>query len=588
MQRRILSLFGRQAWRYPRYVIGILLLLPVTILMHQFLPPLVLAGMLQQLAAGHYVPGDLWGSFGAGLALFIFLRFTSATVIWRIVIVLLWKLEANVVRDFNQQIFNHLIAQSARFHANHFGGSLVAAASRFTNAYSRLSESLVMQFIPLILSFVYTAIILLPRAPLYIVFLLVIAVIYVAVVVFGTRKVRQKSSEEAAAHSEQTGKLADTLTNVMAVKSFAMEAGEQQQFGQSLATTRQKFLTMMHTTHSRELYFSSITATITSVSIVLAFASAVLFKADVATAFLVIEYTTILTGRLWEFTIGTLRTYNRSVGEATDMAMLLAAPPDIHDPVRPLPARIRKGSIAFNNVTFTHTDADDAIFHDLSLTIRPGEKVGLVGASGAGKTTLVKLLLRFADIDSGTIAIDGQPITAITQADLRRHIAYVPQEPLLFHRTIRENIAYGTPNATDAMVKKAANHAHAAEFIAQLPQGYDTLVGERGVKLSGGQRQRIAIARALLKKAPILVLDEATSALDSASEKAIQASLQNLMKHRTTIVIAHRLSTIQKMDRIIVLDRGQIVEDGSHSELLKANGIYARLWAHQSGGFIEE
>jgi ATP-binding cassette subfamily B protein len=239
---------------------------------------------------------------------------------------------------------------------------------------------------------------------------------------------------------------------------------------------------------------------------------------------------------------------------------------------------------------FTHPDSgkDDSLFSKLNLHIKAGEKIGLVGHSGSGKTTLTKLLLRFNDIDSGEILIDGQNVAAITQEDLRRHVAYIPQEPLLFHRSIRENIAYGKPEASDEEIEEAAKKAYATEFIDKLPAGYNTLVGERGVKLSGGQRQRIVIARAILKDAPILVLDEATSALDSESEKYIQAALMELMKKRTAIVIAHRLSTIQKMDRIIVLDHGTIVEEGSHKDLIKQNGTYAKLWAHQSGGFIEE
>jgi ATP-binding cassette subfamily B protein len=211
-----------------------------------------------------------------------------------------------------------------------------------------------------------------------------------------------------------------------------------------------------------------------------------------------------------------------------------------------------------------------------------------VGHSGSGKTTFTRLLLRFSDIDGGQILIDGQNIAHITQDDLHRHIAYVPQEPLLFHRSIAENIAYGKDEADEATIKKTAELAHAAEFIDNLPKGYETLVGERGVKLSGGQRQRVAIARAMIKDAPILVLDEATSALDSESEKLIQSALWKLMQGRTAIVIAHRLSTIQKMDRIVVLDNGKIVEQGSHQELLKKNGTYAALWAHQSGGFLED
>lgn len=214
--------------------------------------------------------------------------------------------------------------------------------------------------------------------------------------------------------------------------------------------------------------------------------------------------------------------------------------------------------------------------------------MGIVGYSGAGKTTITKLLLRFYDVSAGTIAIDGVSIRDVPQAAVRRAIAYVPQEPLLFHRSIRDNIAYGNPDASEEEIVEVAKRARAHEFIVGLPRGYETHVGERGVKLSGGERQRIAIARAMLKSAPILVLDEATSSLDSYSEVKIQEALQELMRERTTIAIAHRLSTIQKMDRIIVLDGGAIVEDGTHAELLDKKGIYFELWTHQSAGFIAE
>jgi ATP-binding cassette subfamily B protein len=256
--------------------------------------------------------------------------------------------------------------------------------------------------------------------------------------------------------------------------------------------------------------------------------------------------------------------------------------------VHPETSHISKGEIILKDMTFTHPENNDALFHKTNLVIAPGEKIGLVGHSGSGKTSLTKLLLRFHDLDDGEILIDGQNIAHITQDDLRRSIAYVPQEPVLFHRTIRENIAYGRPDASDTEVHAAARKANAHEFIEKLPAGYDTLVGERGVKLSGGQRQRIVIARAVLKDAPILILDEATSALDSESEVLIQSALWELMKGRTAIVIAHRLSTIQKMDRIVVLQDGAIIEQGSHAELVKQSGTYAGLWAHQSGGFIEE
>jgi ATP-binding cassette subfamily B protein len=272
------------------------------------------------------------------------------------------------------------------------------------------------------------------------------------------------------------------------------------------------------------------------------------------------------------------------------MTEILQEDAEIVDQPNAQPLAIKTGAIDLQNVHFRYHDsqADQAVFSELNLHVAPGEKVGLVGPSGGGKSTLTRLLLRFEDIDDGQIAIDGQNIAAITQASLRQAISYVPQEPLLFHRSVRENITYGKDGATDTELFQAARAAHADAFINDLPEKYDTIVGERGVKLSGGQRQRVAIARAILKDAPILVLDEATSALDSESEVLIQDALWKLMESRTAIVIAHRLSTIQKMDRIIVLDNGRIVEQGTHKELLRHKGVYANLWAHQSGGFIEE
>ena len=227
------------------------------------------------------------------------------------------------------------------------------------------------------------------------------------------------------------------------------------------------------------------------------------------------------------------------------------------------------------------------VFNNFSLKIKSGEKVGLVGHSGSGKSTLTKLLMRFVNISGGEILIDGQNIRAVRQDDLRQHISYISQEPILFHRSIRDNIAYSRPNASEEQIIESAKKAHAHEFILNLKYGYDTLVGERGVKLSGGERQRVAIARAMLKDSPILMLDEATSSLDSISESYIQDAFNELMKGKTTIVIAHRLSTIQKMDRIIVLDKGQIAEEGTHKELLENNALYSKLWEHQTGGFLE-
>ena len=252
------------------------------------------------------------------------------------------------------------------------------------------------------------------------------------------------------------------------------------------------------------------------------------------------------------------------------------------------PLVVKDSNIEFSHISFQHDEQKEKLFTDFDLKIPAGKSIGLVGVSGSGKTTLTKLLLRFADVGSGAIYVDGQDIRDVTQNSLRENIAYVPQESSLFHRTVFENIAYGKPGASKEEVLRAAKLANADEFIQKLPDGYETVVGERGVKLSGGQRQRIAIARAILKDAPILVLDEATSALDSESEALIQGALTNLMKGRTSIVVAHRLSTIAGLDEIVVLDDGKIVEQGTHRELLARGGEYQKLWSRQSGAFLDE
>ena len=275
----------------------------------------------------------------------------------------------------------------------------------------------------------------------------------------------------------------------------------------------------------------------------------------------------------------------RAISDASEMVEIFEQKPEILDPEDCEPCRIIGGKIVFDNISFSYGD-EISIFKNFNLNIESGQKVGLVGLSGSGKTTITKILLRFIDINGGAVTIDGQNISRIKQSELRNRIAYVPQDPVLFHRSLRENIAYGKPDASDDEIIEVAKKANAHDFISRLPLEYGTFVGERGVKLSGGERQRIAIARAMLKNAPILILDEATSSLDSISEKYVQEAFARLMESRTTIAIAHRLSTIRKMDRIIVIDRGKIVEEGGHDQLINNMGIYHSLWTHQSGGFI--
>jgi len=304
--------------------------------------------------------------------------------------------------------------------------------------------------------------------------------------------------------------------------------------------------------------------------------------------YLILFYATQVVGLLEE-SFEHIRTVSRNLGRCAKFAGIAATTPEIRDGQRARDLVVTDGAIEFSRVEFAYRDGAP-LFENLALRVRPGEHVGLVGSSGSGKTTITKLLLRFMDVQGGRISIDDQDIAGVTQRSLRRHISYVPQDPQMLHRTIAENICYGREDKAPDMdlVRLVGRAAHVDDFASRLPDGYDTVVGERGLKLSGGQRQRVAIAQAMAKAAPILVLDEATSALDSESEGLVQDALWRLMDGATALVVAHRLATVARLDRIVVIDHGRIVEEGSHRQLLDLgdNGVYSRLWRHQSGGFL--
>jgi len=586
--KQVVAYYWHRISKYPRQLTGILVSVPLTVLVNQFLPPLILAGVLNRLSRHDYTPHHVWQSFGASLVEYAVLVIFGGIVAWRIVDHYAWRLEANVERDIARQVFNHLMEMSTNFHADRFGGSLVSQTNKLMGSYVRMADTTIYQVLPLIMSLVFASIILARRAPLYVVVLIGFSVFYIISAIFVTRPVRKLAARHAAVESAQTGYLADMITNVTAVKSFAGHKLENQAFAKITNNTRDHLLTLMRGHQGQQSYFATVISLISAASLAIAVIGVVVFDANIGTVFLIFNYTGAITAQLFQFSNSALRNYNRSFGDAWDMVNVLNIPAEVKDPVRPEKLRIKKGAINFDAVSFQHAGSNEAIFDNFSLQVPAGEKVGLVGHSGSGKTTFTRLLLRFSDIDSGLISIDGQDIARITQDDLRSKIAYVPQEPLLFHRTISENISYGRQGSNQNEIINVSKKANAAGFIDKLPQKYETLVGERGVKLSGGQRQRVAIARAMLKDAPILVLDEATSALDSESERLIQQALWKLMEGRTAIVIAHRLSTVQRLDRIVVLDEGRIVEQGNHKELLAAKGTYAKLWRHQSGGFLED
>ena len=482
---------------------------------------------------------------------------------------------------------DHLLKQSLTYHSNNMSGSMVSNNTKLNGSIERFWDTLMFTVVPIITTIVSVCIVLTFIFWPFAVALAILSAIVITIMVKAQSSMTPLSRAVADSSSASTGYFADVVSNISAVKSFAGEKYELSEYKKRIVTWRKANMKEL----KGVLVITGSFGILMLIMNIVAYSAAIVATqyqlATIGVIYLIISYTLNVVSQLWAVG-GATRTYIRIIGDAGPMISTFDENITLTDPAEPEKLSVQHGEIRFDNITFTHDENKDSLFKGFSLTIKPGEKIGLVGESGSGKTSLTRLLLRFSDVEAGSISIDGQPITSVTQEELRQNIAYVAQEPLLFHRTLKENIAYGKLNAPLGLIKQAAKRAHALEFIAKLPKGFNTLVGERGVKLSGGQRQRVAIARAILKDAPILVLDEATSALDSNSEALIQEALTELMKDRTSIVIAHRLSTIAKLDRILVLDNGKIIEQGTHSELLVRSGMYAKLWAHQSGGFIEE
>jgi ATP-binding cassette, subfamily B, multidrug efflux pump len=413
---------------------------------------------------------------------------------------------------------------------------------------------------------------------------------YAALLYFLVPRMRERSKISSIARSELTGRIVDSYTNILTVKLFARAREEDQYVRDAvdrhvdLFTASQRLLTVFGAT------LDILNALLIAGSGALALLLWRFGKIEVGAIAMVLPLSLQLTNMSRQIAMRVTEIFE-DVGVVQEGMLTIARPLQLPDPAHARPLTVKAGRIEFKNVTFGY-GRETGVLKDFNLTIAPGEKIGLVGRSGAGKSTAVNLLLRFFHLEGGAIFIDGEDISHLTQESLRAQISMVTQDTSLLHRSISANIGYGRPDATDAEIERAAKLAHADEFIPDLEdwqgrRGYDAHVGERGIKLSGGQRQRIAIARVILKDAPILVFDEATSALDSEVESAIQSSLGTLMEGKTAIAIAHRLSTIAQMDRLVVLDHGRIIEQGTHRELIALNGHYAALWRRQAGGFID-
>ena len=583
---RTLYYFLGAAMKYKGLTFGSLITTPIVIFLRNILVPLLLAEMIQAVsvdARGEELFQMLWPN----AVIIIIATILRSFVLGPLRLWYFWKMETKAMYDLSQKAFETVSAQSMQFHSDRFSGSLVTQTNRFVSAFERLMDEFFWNILPVFLDMTMIVVVLIPRAPLFALGIIVLIIIYIIVSAIWFKKLAPIHEREAKTSTRCTGQLADAITNIISVKSYAREQYESKRYAKFQGEWYDAMIDNLKQNTKRNFFFDGVGAGLNILIVIFIIGAQSWFSIPVATLVLIVNYSQNIWGDLWSIH-SVFKSLNRVFGDAREMTEILDMEDDVVDEPGAKKLQIQNAKIAFDNITFKHKDAKEPIFENFILDIAPGTRVGLVGASGSGKTTLTKLLLRFADVDKGAIAIDGQNIRDVTQQSLREAISYVPQESSLFHRSVYDNIAYGRPDATRAEVLRAAKLANADEFIKDLPNGYETMVGERGVKLSGGQRQRIAIARAILKDAPILVLDEATSALDSESEALIQEALVNLMQERTSIVVAHRLSTIAGLDQIVVLKNGKIAEQGSHHELLAKNGEYAKLWSRQSGAFLDE
>lgn len=495
--------------------------------------------------------------------------------------------QAHTMKDLERMMFKHLMRHSYKFFTNRFAGSIVTQFNRYLRSYENLEDVFLFEIYPMVLRISFAVTVLFFTVSWIGWALLLWTIFFIVSVGWLSFKKMPISKKAAAADSRVTGEVADAVTNVLTIKMFARNRYERERFG---ATSTHRFRLRLRSWLLDEYirtYQSFLMIGFQLVVVGFSIHLVISGSLSVGIVLLAQLYISRIFGDLWNLQ-NIIRRIESSLSDSAEMTEILDLPIEVKDPKSPQPVKIGDGRVEFKRVRFTYGRRDKHVFDNFSLRVKPGEKIGLVGHSGGGKTTLTKLLLRFADLQKGQILIDGQDIAKLRQEDLRAQIAYVPQEPILFHRSLLENIRYGRLDATDEEVFEAARLAHAADFIDQLPDKYETLVGERGIKLSGGQKQRVAIARAMLSHAPILILDEATSSLDSKSESLIAEALNRLMAKRTTLVIAHRLSTIRRLDRIIVLQDGKLAEEGQHDQLLKNKaGVYHELWGHQSGGFLE-
>lgn len=542
--------------------------------------PLAYKQFLDALGSNHAVKSEqalsfIWFIFGLGVIQWIG---------WRVATFANNFFQPRVMADLLNTCFVYLQDHSYGFFTNSFTGSLVKKVTRYANAFEDISDQFFWSLGPIIIRIATMLVVLYQRLWVLSAAFLAWCVIYM---IFNYRFTLYKlpyDIQAAVADTKTGAHLADTVTNNINLKLFG---AHEREYKAHKKLTNELFLFRKISWDLSSFVEAGQAALMVLFEFVILIVAVKYWKQGILTIgdFALIQgYLLQLFGRLWDFGRNVRRIYQR-LADAEEMTEILETPHEVKDLPGAKTLKASRGLIEFSSVTFRYGGSSE-VLQNFNLSIQPGQRVALIGPSGGGKSTIVKLLFRFFDIQAGKVLIDGQNIATVTQVSLRRALALVPQEPILFHRSLMDNIRYAAPRLSDEEVIKASKLAHCHEFIQSFPQGYETFVGERGVKLSGGERQRVAIARAILKNSPILVLDEATSSLDSESENYIQDALKQLMAGKTTIVIAHRLSTIMQMDRIIVLDGGKIIEEGKHKELLKLRkGLYQKLWHIQAGGF---